>query len=79
MRIDGHDAPDSTTYRALKRTGRVLDVSYQADRRHHGQARKAVFVVPPAAPNQVWQMDFGEYKRRPSVASSNSNGGDWDL
>lgn len=64
MRIDGHDAPDSTTYRALKRTGRVLEVTYQADRRHHAQARKAAFVVPPAAPNQVWQMDFSEFETR---------------
>ena len=28
MRTDGHDAPDSTTYRVLKRVGRVLEVTY---------------------------------------------------
>jgi hypothetical protein len=25
MRIDGYNAPDSSVYRALKRTGRVLE------------------------------------------------------
>ncbi len=64
MRIDGHHAPDSTTYRALKRAGRVLEVSYQADRRQHAQARRAAFVVPPSAPNQVWQLDFSEFETR---------------
>ena len=71
MRTDGHDAPDSTTYRALKRTGRVLPVTYQADRRQHAQARKAVFVVPPSGPNQVWQMDFSEFETR--------MGGTWQI
>ena len=64
MRIDGHDAPDSTTYRALKRAGRVLEVTYQADRRRHAEARRAAFVVPPSGPNQVWQMDFSEFETR---------------
>ena len=41
MRIDGHEAPDSTTYRALKRAGRVLEVTYQADRRKYAEARRA--------------------------------------
>ena len=62
MRIDGIEAPDSTTYRALKRAGRVLEVTYQADRRQHAKARRAAFVVPPSGPNQVWQMDFSEYE-----------------
>ncbi len=64
MRIDGHHAPDSTVYRALKRTGRVLEVNYQAERRQHAQARRAAFVVPPSGPNQVWQLDFTEYTTR---------------
>ena len=64
MRIDGFDAPDSTTYRALKRTGRVLEVDYQAERRQHAQARRAAFVVPPSGPNQVWQLDFTEFETR---------------
>ena len=64
MRIEGHEAPDSTTYRALKRAGRVLEVTYQADRRKYAEARRAVFVVPPSAPNQVWQMDFSEFETR---------------
>lgn len=53
IRVDGHRAPDSTVLRALKRTGRVLPVDYQAERRQHAQARRAAFVVPPSAPNQV--------------------------
>jgi len=64
MRIDGHQAPDSTVYRALKRSGRVLEVDYQAERRQHAQARRAVFVVPPSGPNQVWQCDFTEFVTR---------------
>ena len=64
MRIDGFDAPDSTTYRALKRTGRVLEVNYQAERRQHAEARRAAFVVPPSGPNQVWQMDFTQFETR---------------
>ncbi|MBA3842075.1 MAG: DDE-type integrase/transposase/recombinase [Actinobacteria bacterium] len=64
MRIDGHHAPDSTVYRALKRTGRVLEVNYQAKRRQHAEARRAAFVVPPTGPNQVWQLDFTEFETR---------------
>ena len=40
MRIDAHHAPDSTVLRALKRTGRVLPVDYQAERRHLAKARR---------------------------------------
>jgi putative transposase len=64
MRVDGHRAPDSTVLRALKRTGRVLPVDYQAERRQLAQARRAAFVVPPSGPNQVWQLDFSEYETR---------------
>ncbi len=64
MRIDGHHAPDSTVYRALKRAGRVLEVNYQAERRQHAEARRAAFVVAPSGPNQVWQLDFTEYTTR---------------
>ena len=71
LRIDGVDAPDSTVYRALKRTGRVLEANYQAQRRQHAQARKAAFLVPPDGPNQVWQMDFSEFETR--------HGGTWRI
>ena len=64
LRLDGIQAPDATVYRVLKRTGRVLEVDYQAERRQHAQARRAVFVVPPSGPNQVWQMDFTEFETR---------------
>jgi putative transposase len=64
MRVDGHQAPNSTVLRALRRTGRVLPVDYQAERRQHAQERRAAFVVPPSGPNQVWQLDFTEYETR---------------
>ena len=69
MRVDGHRGPDSTVLRALKRTGRVLPVDYQAERRQQAQARRAAFVVPPSGPNQVWQLDFSEFESR--------HGGTW--
>ena len=50
MRIDGHHAPDSTVLRALRRSGRVLPVDYQAERRQLAEARRAAFVVPPSVP-----------------------------
>ena len=53
-----------SVYRALKRTGRVLEIDYQAERRQHAQARRAAFVVPPSGPNQVWQLDFSEFETR---------------
>ena len=69
MRVDGHRGPDSTVLRALQRTGRVLPVDYQAERRQHAQARRAAFVVSPSGPNQVWQLDFSEFETR--------HGGTW--
>jgi putative transposase len=62
LRIDGHHAPESTVLRALRRSGRVQPIDYQAERRQHAQARRAAFVVPPAGPNQVWQLDFTEFE-----------------
>lgn len=64
MRADGYAACDSTVLRALRRSGRVLPVDYQAERRQHAAARRAAFVVPPSRPNQVWQLDFSEYETR---------------
>src|SRR6266536_3548265 len=57
--------------RARKRTGRVLPVDYQAERRQHAQAGRAAFVVPPSGPNQVWQLDFSEFETR--------HGGTWRI
>ena len=71
MRVDGHRAPDSTVLRALKRTGRVLPVDYQAERRQLAEARRAAFVVAPSGPNQVWQLDFSEFETR--------HGGTWRI
>jgi transposase InsO family protein len=64
MRADGHYGPNATVYRVLKRNGRVLERNYQAERRQHAEARRAAFVVPPSAPNQVWQCDFTEFETR---------------
>ena len=64
MRVDGLRAPDSTVLRALKRTGRVQPIDYQAERRQLAEARRAAFVVPPSGPNQVWQLDFSEFETR---------------
>jgi transposase InsO family protein len=64
MRVDGHRAPDSTVLRALRRSGRVQPIDYQAERRQLAEARRAAFVVPPLGPNQVWQLDFGEFETR---------------
>ncbi|MEJ7567747.1 MAG: integrase core domain-containing protein [Gaiellaceae bacterium] len=42
----------------------MLEVNYQAERRQHAETRRAAFVVPPSAPNQVWQLDFTEFVTR---------------
>ena len=39
--------------------------------RQHAQARRAAFVVPPSAPNQVEQLDFSEFETR--------HGGTWRI
>jgi hypothetical protein len=62
MRVDGHEAPDATVLRALRRSGRVQPIDYQAERRPLAEARRAAFVVPPACPNQVWQCDFERHE-----------------
>lgn len=64
MRVDGHHAPDSTVLRALRRSGRVQPIDYQAERRQLAEARRAAFVVSPCGPNQVWQCDFSEFETR---------------
>jgi transposase InsO family protein len=71
MRVDGHHAPDATVLRALRRSGRVQPIDYQAERRQLAEARRAAFVVAPSGPNQVWQLDFSEYETR--------HGGTWRI
>jgi hypothetical protein len=73
MRVDGHRAPDATVLRALRRSGRVQPIDYQAERRQLAEARRAAFVVPPSGPNQVWQLDFSE--SRPATAASGGSAG----
>jgi hypothetical protein len=50
MRVDGHHAPDSTVLRALRSSGRVQPVDYQAERRQLAQARRAAFVAVAQRP-----------------------------
>jgi len=64
MRVDGHHAAEATVLRALRRSGRVQPIDYQAERRQLAEARRASFVVPPTGPNQVWQLDFSEFEAR---------------
>ena len=46
-RTDGLVVTDSTAFRALKRSGRVLAANYTKERRDLAVARRAAFVVPP--------------------------------
>jgi transposase InsO family protein len=63
MRHDGHQVgSQSSVRRAMARRGLLQPVRYQAERRQLAQARKAVFVDPPARRNRVWQMDFSEFE-----------------
>jgi transposase InsO family protein len=56
--------PGRDLLRALRRSGRIQPIDYQAERRQLAQARRASFVVPPSGPNQVWQLDFSEFETR---------------
>ena len=56
---------------ALRRTGRVQPIDYQAERRQLAEARRAAFAAPPSGPNQVWQFDFSEFETR--------KGGTWRI
>lgn len=58
------DASLSTVYRALKRAGRVHEHDHTAVLRQQAQTRRAAFLVPPAGPLQVWQLDFTEFETR---------------
>lgn len=63
MRHDGHDVGSaSSVARAMGRRGLLQPVAYQAERREHAKARRAVFVEAPERRNRVWQMDFTEFE-----------------
>jgi transposase InsO family protein len=62
-RADGHDVgSQASVARAMRRRGLLQPVNYQAERRQLAQARRAVFVDPPARRNRVWQFDFSEFE-----------------
>jgi transposase InsO family protein len=61
-RYDGHQVSPATVLRILRRRGLILAADYQRERRQLAAARRAAFVIPPAGPNQVWQLDFSEFE-----------------
>jgi transposase InsO family protein len=61
-RFDGQFVSQATVLRLMRRRGLLLPAAYQRERRELAAARRAVFVVPPTGPNQVWQMDFSEFE-----------------
>jgi len=60
-----------TTLRILRTRGMVQPTDYTRGRRQLAAARRAAFLVPPDAPNQVWQLDFSEF--------DTSCGGTWRI
>lgn len=71
-RAEGHDVgSQASVARAMRRRGLLQPVNYQAERRQLAQARRAVFVDPPARRNRVWQFDFSEIET--------TAGGTWRL
>jgi putative transposase len=70
-RHDGHQVSASTTLRILRTRGMVQPTDYTRGRRQLAAARRAAFLVPPDAPNQVWQLDFSEF--------DTSRGGTWRI
>jgi putative transposase len=61
-RFDGQLVSQATVLRIMRRRGLLLPAAYQRERRELAAARRAVFVVPPTGPNQVWQLDFSEFE-----------------
>jgi transposase InsO family protein len=70
-RYDGHQVSPATVLRILRRRGLILTADYQRERRQLAAARRAAFVIPPAGPNQVWQLDFSEFET--------TGGGTWRI
>lgn len=64
LRLDGHHAPDSTVYRALRRTGRVLEVDYQAERRS----------LPRRGGRRLWCRPRGRTRSGSSTSASSRRG-----
>ena len=62
--LDHPDLPASvaSVERAMRRRNLLQPVDYQRERRELAKARRAAFVEPPTARNQVWQLDFSHYE-----------------
>lgn len=71
VRHDGHVVSEATMLRLLRDEGLILPAAYQRERRKLAERRKAGFAQEPAAPNQVWQLDFSEFET--------TTGGTWRL
>ncbi len=70
-RHDGHLVSQATVLRIMRERNLLQPIDYQRERRQVAAARKAAFLVPPVAPNQVWQLDFSEF--------DTTTGGTWRL
>jgi transposase InsO family protein len=71
LRTDGHQLSQASVKRAMARRGLLMPVRYQAERRAHARARRALFDEPPTRRNRLWQTDFSEFET--------TAGGDWQL
>ena len=61
-RREGVQVSPSTVLRALADENLLQSADYQRERRKLAAARKAAFLEPPTAPNQVWQLDFSDFE-----------------
>lgn len=61
-RHEGHVVSEVMVLRILRDEGLILPVYYQREHRKLAERRKAVFANDPTGPNQVWQLDFSEFK-----------------
>jgi hypothetical protein len=67
-RHDGHQLSPSTALRILRRRGLGQPAGYTRERRQLAAARRAAFTAPPSAPNQLCQLDLGEFETNPRAA-----------
>jgi putative transposase len=67
----GHLVSQATVLRIMLRRDLLQPIDYQRERRALATERKAAFLVPPVAPNQVWQLDLSEFET--------TSGGTWRL
>ena len=61
-RHNGHKVSQATVLRLLRDDRLILASEYQKQRRELAKNRKAAFAKTPTGPNQVWQLDFSQYR-----------------